>query len=166
MWNPLSTKKKSEECRSLRDILENTQIERASEVSSLSGAQQKHLAACSECQQAADDILMTRTVLRTMPRHSEVSAPWFAPRVMAAIAAKESELRQSLEAWAAVPRFAARLTWVSALALLLASTWLYKSPQASPNVAQNSGSQSTVESLFDSPQSSATDDVLPAEKAQ
>ena len=166
MWNPLSTRKKSEECRSLRDILENAQREAASEVSSLSGAQQKHLAACSECQQAADDILMTRTVLRAMPRHAEVSAPWFAPRVMAAIAAKESELRQSLEAWAAVPRFAARLTWVSALALLLASTWLYKSPQAAPNVAQNSGSQSTVESLFDSPQSPATDDVLPAEKAQ
>jgi len=164
MWNPLNTRKKSEECRSLRDFLENAQREDASEVSSLSGAQQKHLAACSECQQVADDILMARTVLRAMPRHSEVSAPWFAPRVMAAIAAKESELRQSLEAWAAVPRFAARLTWVSALALLLASTWLYKSPQAAPNVAQNS--QSTVESLFDSPQSSATDDVLPAEKAQ
>ena len=164
MWNPLNTRKKSKDCTSLRDILENAQIEGASEVSSLSGAQQKHLAACSECQQAADDILMARTVLRAMPRHSEVSAPWFAPRVMAAIAAKESELRQSLEAWAAVPRFAARLTWVSALALLLASTWLYKSPQAAPNVAQNS--QSTVESLFDSPQSSASDDVLPAEKAQ
>src|SRR5882762_5801225 len=164
MWNPLNTRKKSKDCTSLRDILENAQIEGASEVSSLSGAQQKHLAACSECQQAADDILMARTVLRAMPRHSEVSVPWFAPRVMAAIAAKESELRQSLEAWAAVPRFAARLTWVSALALLLASTWLYKSPQAAPNVAQNS--QSTVESLFDSPQSSATDDVLPAEKAQ
>ena len=166
MWNPLNTRKKSKECRSLRDILENAQREGASEVSSLSGAQQKHLAACSECQQAADDILMTRAMLRAMPRHAEVSVPWFAPRVMAAIAAKESELRQSLEAWAAVPRFAARLTWVSALALLLASTWLYKSPQAAPNVAQNSGSQSTVESLFDSPRSSATDDVLPAEKAQ
>ncbi len=166
MWNPLSTREKSKDCTSLRDILENAQHEGASEVSSLSGVQQKHLAACSECQQAADDILMARTMLRAMPRHAEVSAPWFAPRVMAAIAAKESELRQSLEAWAAVPRFAARLTWVSALALLLASTWLYKSPQAAPNVAQNSGSQSTVESLFDSPQSSATDDVLPAEKAQ
>src|SRR5258708_7390991 len=107
MWNPLSTKKKSEECRSLRDILENAQIEGASEVSSLSGAQQKHLAACSECQQAADDILMARTVLRAMPRHSEVSVPWVAPRVMAAIAAKESGLRQSLGPWAAVPRLAA-----------------------------------------------------------
>jgi len=167
MWNPLSTRKKSKDCRSLRDILEGAQLEGASlegtsEVSALSGAQQKHLAACPECQQVADDILMARTVLRAMPRHSEVSAPWFAPRVMAAIAAKESELRQSLEAWAAVPRFAARLTWVSALALLLASTWLYESPK----FAQNSGAQSTVESLFDSPQSSATDDVLPAEKNQ
>jgi len=171
MWNPLSTRKKSKDCRSLRDILEGAQLEGASlegtsEVSALSGAQQKHLAACPECQQVADDILMARTVLRAMPRHSEVSAPWFAPRVMAAIAAKESELRQSLEAWAAIPRLAARLTWVSALALLLASTWLYESPKFAQNVAQNSGTQSTVESLFDSPQSAATDDVLPAEKNQ
>ena len=161
MWNPLSTRKKSKDCRSLRDLLEGT-----SEVSALSAAQQKHLAACSGCQEVADDILMTRTILRDLPRQSEVSAPWFAPRVMAAIAAKESELRQSLEAWAAVPRFAARLTWVSALALLLASTWLYESPKAAPSVAQNSAAQTSVESLFDSPQSAATDDVLPAEKAQ
>jgi hypothetical protein len=166
MWNPLSTREKSKDCTSLRDTLENAQVGGASEVSALSGTEQKHLAACPECQRIVDDILMTRAILRDMPRHSEVSAPWFGPRVMAAIAAKESELRQSLEAWAAVPRFAARLTWVSALALLLASTWLYKSPQAAPNVAQNSGSQSTVESLFDSPQSSATDDVLPVEKSQ
>src|SRR5712672_1068267 len=166
MWNPLNTKMKAKDCSSLRDVLENARLEGAWEVSALSGAQQKHLAACPECQQVADDILMARTVLSDMPRYAEVSAPWFAPRVMAAIAVKESELRQSLEAWAAVPRFAARLTWVSALALLLASTWLDKSPQATPNVAQNSGSQSTVESLFDSPQSSATDDVLPTEKAQ
>jgi len=99
MWNPLSTKKKSKECRTLRDILENAQREGASEISALSGVQQKHLAACSECQQVVDDILMTRAILSDMPRHAEVSAPWFAPRVMAAIAAKESELRQSLEAW-------------------------------------------------------------------
>jgi len=56
MWNPLSTRKKSKDCRSLRDILENAQLEGTSlegtslegtsEVSALSGAQQKHLAAC------------------------------------------------------------------------------------------------------------------------
>ena len=174
MWNPLNTKMKAKDCSSLRDILERASessataddLVDASEVSALSGTQQEHLAACPECQQVAEDILATRTILKDMPRHAEVSAPWFAPRVMAAIAVKESELRQSLEAWAAVPRFAARLTWVSALALLLASTWLYKSPQATQNVAQNSRNQSAVESLFDSPQSPATDDVLPAEKNQ
>src|SRR5712672_1938308 len=160
MWNPLSTKKKSEDCRSLRDILENAQRESASEVSSLSGAQQKHLTACPQCQQVADDILMTRTILRDMPRHSEVSAPWFAPRVMAAIAAKELELRQSLDAWAAVPRLAARLTWVSALALLVASTWLYQSP-AKTQTATN-GNQGSIESLFDSAQSGEPEDVLPS----
>jgi hypothetical protein len=159
MWNLLSTRKKSKDCRSLRDILENAQLESASEVSELSAPQQKHLAACSECQQICDDILIARTMLRDLPRQSEVSAPWFAPRVMAAISAKESELRQSLEAWAAVPRFAARLTWVSALALLLASTWLYQSP-AKTQTATN-GNQGSIESLFDSAQSGAPDDVLP-----
>jgi predicted anti-sigma-YlaC factor YlaD len=174
MWNPLNTKDKASDCRRIRDVLERASessataddLVGASEASTLSVTQQEHLAACSECRQAAEDILATRTMLSDMPRHAEGSAPWFAPRVMAAIAVKESELRQSLEAWAAVPRFAARLTWVSALALLLASTWLYKSPQATQNVAQNSRNQSAVESLFDSPQSSASDDVLPAEKNQ
>jgi predicted anti-sigma-YlaC factor YlaD len=160
MWNPLNTKMKAKDCSSLRDILENARLEGAPEVSALSSAQQKHLAACPDCQEVVDDILMTRTMLSYIPRHSEVSAPWFAPRVMAAIAVKESELRQSLEAWAAVPRFAARLTWVSALALLVASTWLYQSP-AKTQTATN-GNQGSIESLFDSAQSGAPDDVLPS----
>src|SRR5260370_12269257 len=161
MWDLLRIRKKLDECGRRRDALES-----AADTPALSRAQQEHLAACPQCQVVADDIVMSRALLREVPARAALPGPWFAPRVMAAIAARESELRQSLEAWAAVPRLAARLTWLSALALLLASTWLYKSPQAAPNVAQNSGSQSTVESLFDSPQSSATDDVLPAEKAQ
>jgi hypothetical protein len=83
---------------------------------------------------------------------------------MAAIAARESGLRPSLDAWAAVPRLAARVSWISALALLLASTWLYQLPKPTPT----SGNEATVESLFDSQQSSAPQDdvVLPLEKAQ
>ncbi len=71
---------------------------------------------------------------------------------------------QSLEAWAAVPRLAARLTWLSALALLLASTWLYQQPKFTPR----SGNETVAESLFDSPQSSSSQDdaVLPQERAQ
>jgi hypothetical protein len=44
---------------------------------------------------------------------------------MAAISARESELRRSVDAWIVVPKLARRLTWVSALALLLAGTWLF-----------------------------------------
>jgi len=102
MWNPLSTRKESKECRTLRDILENGQLEGASEVSSLSGGQQKHLAGCSECQASRDDILMTRTMLGAMPqaRGSFRRLVLCAASNRLRFAAKESELRQSLEAWA------------------------------------------------------------------
>jgi hypothetical protein len=159
MWNLLGMKKNQGECSRLRDALENGR-----DLTALSSAQQGHLAACQECQSASADISMARALLRDLPARATSPGPWFAPRVMAAIAARESELRESLETWAAVPRLAARLTWISGLALLLASTWLYESPR----FTQNSGSQATVESLFDSPQSSPPQDdvVLPLETAQ
>jgi len=152
-------RKNQGECSRLRDALESVQ-----DAAALSSAQQQHLAACRECQAASADISMTRSVLRDAPLRAASPGPWFAPRVMAAIAARESELRESLEAWAAVPRLAARLTWISALALLLASTWLYEVPKPAPI----SGNENTVESLFDSPQSSAPQDdvVLPLENAR
>src|SRR3984893_4843625 len=152
MWDLLRMKKNQEECRRLGEALDA-----AAEISALSSSQRKHLAACPDCQAAADDILMSRTLLREVPARAALPGPWFAPRVMAAIAARESELRRSLEAWAAVPRLAARLTWASALALLVATTWLYESPK----FTQNSGNQATAESLFDSSQSAPLDDVLP-----
>jgi len=159
MWNLLRMRKNQDECSRLRDALENV-----ADLAALSSAQQEHLAACPECQEAWSDISTSRIVLRDVPARAASPGPWFAPRVMAAIAARESDLRQSLDAWAAVPRLAARLTWLSALALLVASTWLYQLPKPTPI----SGSESAVESLFDSPQSSAPqeDVVLPLEKAQ
>jgi len=156
MWNLLRVRKNHGECSRLRDALENV-----ADVTALSSVQQKHLAACPACQAASADISMTRIVLRDV--RAALPEPWFAPRVMAAIAARESELRQSLEAWAAVPRLAARLTWISGLALLVASTWLYQLPKFTPI----SGNESAAESLFDSSQSSASqDDVVPLENAR
>ena len=159
MWNLLGMRKNQGECSRLRDALESGR-----DLTALSSAQQEHLAACHQCQSASADIATTRALLRDVPAHAASPGPWFAPRVMAAIAARESELRESLETWAAVPRFAARLTWISGLALLLASTWLYESPR----FTQNAGSQATAESLFDSSQSSPPQDdvVLPLETAQ
>jgi hypothetical protein len=152
MWS-LKRLRQHEACSSLRDLLED-----ATGPAILSAEQKDHLAACPECKVVADDMSMSRAIFRDVPASAALPGPWFAPRVMAAIAARESELRQSLEAWAAVPHFAARLTWISALALLLAGGWLYESPK----FAQTSGTQTTVESLFDSPQSQAPDDVLPS----
>jgi len=148
MWDRL--KRQDEECSRFRDSLE--------EVASGGASREmlEHSAACEDCAAAAEELLESRELLRALPRASSPRMPWFAPRVMAAIAARESEMRRSLEAWAAVPRFAARLTWVSALALLLASTWLYATPKSTPN-----SNQTTVETLFDSAHSSGPDDVLP-----
>jgi len=156
MWNLLRVRKNHGECSRLRDALENV-----ADVTALSSVQQKHLAACPACQAASADISMTRIVLRDV--RAALPEPWFAPRVMAAIAARESGLRESLEAWAAVPRLAARLTWISGLALLVASTWLYQLPKFTPI----SGNEGAAESLFDSSQSSASqDDVVPLENAR
>jgi hypothetical protein len=157
MWNLLKAKTK-EGCRGLLVALEA-----AAGPENLSPAQREHLSSCPDCQTTAEDIAATRNILQQAPPRVQ-PGPWFAPRVMAAIAARESDLRQSLEAWAAVPRLAARLTWLSALALLLATTWLYQLPKSTPRSANDS----SVESLFDASQSSSPQDdvVLPLEKAQ
>jgi hypothetical protein len=155
MWS-FKRLKQQDACKRLRDVLED-----ATGSPVLSAEQKEHLAACPECKAAADDMSMSRLIFRDVPASAAQPGPWFAPRVMAAIAARESELRQSLEAWAAVPRFAARLTWISAVALLLAGGWLYESPK----VAQTSVNQPSVESIFDSPQSQAPDELL-MERAQ
>jgi hypothetical protein len=151
MWNLLKMNH-SEICTRLRDVVED-----AAEPAALSPSEREHLAACTDCQAAADQLFVSRGLLQEIPSVAATPAPWFAPRVMAAIAARESELRQSLEAWAAVPRLAARLTWASALALLVATTWLYESPK----FKQNSGNQVASESLFDSQQAAPFEDILP-----
>jgi hypothetical protein len=153
MFNLLG--KKRQECSHVLDVLENS----AEGTAALSAAQREHLAACADCRDAADAFLVSRSLLQELPAREAEPGPWFAPRVMAAIAAREAELRQSLDAWAAVPKLAARLTWVSALALLLATTWLYESPKRAQTTAANQN-QGTFESLFDSQQPPAPEDVV------
>lgn len=120
MWN--FVKKKDDECTRFRDSLE--------EVASGGASREmlEHSAACEDCAAAAEELLESRELLRALPRAGSQSLPWFAPRVMAAIAAREAELRQSLDAWSVIPRFALQLTWISALALVLASTWFLQRP--------------------------------------
>ena len=96
------------------------------------------------------------------PRRAEPN-PFFAKRVMAAIVAREAELRGRGRAWAAVPGFASRLSAIAVLLLVAAGTWLY------------SGSRSTVtpqSGIFEDSAAAASSTsqdevfVVPAEEAR
>lgn len=128
--------KRSRECRQFQSQLQDaaSPVPSAKELSDLlasaSSALKEHVDACADCRVVAENILEARALLAEMPSHSAMAGPWFAPRVMAAIAARKAELSRAADTWTILPKLAARLTWVSALALLLASGWLYQKPVA------------------------------------
>jgi hypothetical protein len=124
MWNPLTQSGK--ECVRFREALED-----AGSWEALSIAEREHVSACADCEAAADELAASREMLSVLPRQVAVG-PWFAPRVMAAIAAREAELRRSIDTWTIVPKVARRLSWLSAVALVLASTWLLGRPASTP----------------------------------
>jgi hypothetical protein len=148
MWSLL--RRNQNECSRLRDALETA--------GELAPQLLAHLSDCADCRAAAEELQKSRALLRGLPSNGAQASPWFVARVMTAIAARESELRRSAETWTVVPRLAARLTWISALVLLLAGTWLYEMPRSAQS---RSSSDTTAESLFDpSPSPAAQDDVL------
>src|SRR5260370_12111676 len=101
-------------CKRLRDSLEDT-----SGADALSPVQQKHLAACPDCQAAADELLMSRILLKKIPSVTAAPAPWFAPRVMAVLVAPQLKLLQSFVAWPPASPFAPLLSSFSPLPLFL-----------------------------------------------
>ncbi|MGH9742943.1 MAG: hypothetical protein ACRD51_11400, partial [Candidatus Acidiferrum sp.] len=82
---------------------------------------QEHAAGCGDCRAAAETLLASRALLSEMPSLAEAGGPWFATRVMAVIAARRPEFARVPDTWTFLPKLAARLTWASAIALLLAS---------------------------------------------
>jgi hypothetical protein len=124
MWNPL--KATGSECDLLRESLEKLAAEEGPRM-----ALREHVSACRDCRAALDELVTSRELLSALPRQASVG-PWFAPRVMAAIAARESELRRSIDAWIILPKLARRLTWISALALVLTGTWFLGRPASTP----------------------------------
>ncbi len=117
-----------------------------------------HVAACAHCHAVAENILEARALLAELPSTAPMAGPWFAPRVMAAIAARKAELSRAADTWTFLPKLAARLTWASAVALLLASTWLYQKPvstSAKPVLTDITG-----EPLVDNAAPANNDEVL------
>jgi len=164
MWNLL--KKRDEECWKLQDLLEESAavLPEAVSAEQLSEAwpapQRNHIAACETCQEAAQDLLATREMFKGVASTSQVATPWFATRVMAAIAARERELSEVASTWLAVPKFASRLAIASGALLLVASTWLYERPVPVPTPNQQASTLAAQESLFEAPSPVNQDDVL------
>jgi hypothetical protein len=122
-------------------------------------AQRVHLAECSKCQESAQDFLATRKIFAGVASSAEMERPWFATRVMAAIAARDRDLSEVARTWMAVPKFASRLAMAAAALLLVASTWILEKPPAAP--AKQPTAASGQEFLFEpSPPPMNQDDVL------
>lgn len=158
MWDKL---KENDNCRKFRDALEEaaTKLEGAIRIESLIALlpeeQRSHIAACAGCREAASDLIKVKALFNGAGSIADEERPWFAARVMAAIASRERELAERVSAWTEIPRFASRLTWVAAILLLAGTTWFYEAVVRAPSYAP-----AGQESIFEVPQQTTPDDVL------
>jgi hypothetical protein len=120
----------------------------------------EHVVACLDCRATAENILAARALLSEIPSRAEMGGPWFAPRVMAAIAARSAELYRAPDTWTFLPKLAARLTWASAIALLLASGWLYQKPSTDVASTKSVATDITGEPVVPNTTPANNDEVL------
>jgi hypothetical protein len=153
-------RRRKRECNNFRDALD--EVAGAATIQELladaSPLLRAHAAACEDCRKASEELLATRLLLSALAPQRDVPRPWFASRVMSAIAARGTESIRLATAWTVVPKLASRLAWVSALAILVASTWLYRKPvSASPS---QTATEASVESIFETAPPPQQDDVF------
>lgn len=162
MWNLL--KKNNAECGRLRDSFEEAATKHAGAISveglieSLPQAEREHVTSCESCREAAQDLVATKRLFQGAASFAEDARPWFAARVMNAIAAREKELSLRVSAWSEFPRFASRLAWITAVVLLAGSTWFYEKAMKAPSYPLKGAAPQ--ESIFEAPQQTNQDDVL------
>jgi hypothetical protein len=161
-------------CEALEDLRPDVdQLSASAELrNSLPAELMEHAQGCDACEQAAEtfwasrDLLAGPLELAREHRGAPVNEtrPWFAARVMAKIAERETEGRRALTEWSgAVAKLASRLAWVSALVLLVGTTWFYGPHGGQLNTQSvESKAEATPQYLFDSAVGQATtvDDAL------
>ena len=153
--------KENENCRKFRDGLEEAaaKLEGAIRIEDLivllPEEHRGHVAACAGCREAANDLVKVRVLFNGAASFAEEDRPWFAARVLAAIASRERGLAERVSAWTEFPRFASRLAWVAAILLLAGTTWFYEAVLRAPGYVP-----AGQESIFETPQQATPDDVL------
>ena len=175
MWDKF--RKENRLCEQYREALEDLrpdvgQVTASAELSvSLPAEVLEHARECDSCEVAAETFWASRELLagplELAREHRDVAAnetrPWFAARVMAKIAERETEGRRALTEWTgAVAKLASRLAWVSALVLLVGTTWFYGPHGGQLNTQSvESKAEATPQYLFDSAAGQTTvDDAL------
>lgn len=130
----------------------------------LPAATMAHADECASCKEATEVFWASRGLLREL-RGAPKESPWFARRVMAMIAARELEAVRERGEWSsAVAKLASRLAWVSGLALLVASTWIYDARLKA--LAGQASSESAAAYLFDNSPAPANGDETLASLAE
>ncbi len=156
MFNLL--KRQKIECRELWDVLDNADHTTSwqSALAQATPAQRAHAAQCGDCRTRLEELAATRDLLVPLQTQSGLSRPWFASRVMSAIAVREAELSRAINAWTIIPKLASQVAWAAGLAILMAVSLFYQKPATS-----QLGTEPSPESLFDNAPSPANhDDVL------
>jgi hypothetical protein len=169
MWDIF--KKQNQSCVEYRDALEELSLDLDPAAalallrSNLPEALIIHSQSCDACQEASETFWASRALLAEPAQlaaqlRAESAAPWFATGVMAEIMEREMQARQFVTEWAgAVARFSSRLAWISALALIVGSTFLYAPNSNQSNRSAVQSADSAPPSLFDSA-AAPTDDAL------
>jgi hypothetical protein len=161
MWNLL--KKSEQPCMKTLGGLEGVAAQHWSGsnirelIERLPAAERQHAAACSRCREAAENMVVTHKLFRGVASAAEVGRPFFASRVMAAIAARERELAHLINPWSEVPRFASKLAWITAVVLLAGTTWFY---EREVTARHSPSSMAGPESIFEPTAPANQDDVL------
>jgi hypothetical protein len=175
MWNKF--RRENPICEQYREALEDLppEIDRLTASAELNNSLPtqvlEHARECDTCKEAVATFWASRDLFAgpLAPAHERPNAamnesnPWFSARVMAKIAERESEGRRALTEWSgAVAKLASRLAWVSALVLLLGTTWFYGPNEGRSNTQSvQSRAESTPQYLFDSAAGQASvDDAL------
>jgi hypothetical protein len=162
MWNLL--KKGNAECGRLRDSLEEAATKHAEAISveglleGVRPAEREHVTSCGSCREAAQDLVAAKELFQGAVSFAADARPWFAARVMKAIAARERELSLRVSAWSEFPRFASRVAWITAVVLLAGSTWFYEKARKTPSYPLKGAAPQ--ESIFEAPPQTNQDDVL------
>ena len=144
----------------LRSLVEGNPAARSDE-ELLKGADadlREHVSRCPACRALLCDALEAGNLLRAAFAPA-VAPDTFAARVMAEIRGREAQPAIGTYPWAAVQTLASRVAWVSALVLLVGSTWIYQ--RQAPRSSTTSGSETTADRFPEpAPQPSNLDEVL------